>query len=105
MEREFQVHRTERDYAQAEAWRWLLAFLIGVTMGVLGFLVDWGIGMLNNTKYFTTQRLITSEGQAPTLSTCPQLWGYCCSSGASDEGIMRVVRSRLHACRASMHSE
>ena len=68
MEREFQVHRTERDYAQAEAWRWMLAFLIGVTMGVIGFLVDWGIGVLNNAKYFRTQEVIT---QGAIMSCLP----------------------------------
>ncbi|KAK9790124.1 hypothetical protein WJX73_008199 [Symbiochloris irregularis] len=61
VEREFQVHRTERDYALAEVWRWIIAFLIGVTMGFLGFAVDWGIGLLNDVKYFRTQQVIISE--------------------------------------------
>lgn len=61
VEREFQVHRTERDYALAEVWRWIIAFLIGVTMGFLGFAVDWGIGLLNDAKYFRTQQVIISE--------------------------------------------
>lgn len=72
VEREFQVHRTEQDYAQAEAWRWMLAFLIGVTMGVLGFVVDWGIGILNNAKYFRTQEAIVSGGMPyRPLLPCP----------------------------------
>ena len=60
MEREFQIHRTEGDYASAETWRWILAFVIGVTMGILGFMVDWGIGVLNNFKYFNAINVIVT---------------------------------------------
>ena len=60
MEREFQIHRTEGDYAAAETWRWILAFVIGVTMGILGFMVDWGIGALNNFKYFNAINVIVT---------------------------------------------
>ena len=74
MEREFQVHRTERDYAHAEAWRWMLAFLIGVTMGVLGYAVDWGIRLLNNFKFFSTQEYIAAHRVPPLSHHCCSCW-------------------------------
>ena len=69
MEREYQIHRTEEDYALAEFWKWALAFLIGVAMGCIGFIVDWGIQTLNDFKYYHTVALIASRGATPT----PQL--------------------------------
>ena len=69
VEREFQIHRTEADYSLAEFWKWALALLIGVAMGVLGFLVDWGIEKLNNFKYNRTVELIQSEGEALFLNS------------------------------------
>lgn len=63
MEREFQIHRTEADYSLAEFWKWTLALAIGVIMGVLGFVVDWGIEKLNNFKYSTTVASIKSTGK------------------------------------------
>ena len=63
MEREFQIHRTEHDYSLAEFWRWTLALLIGVVMGILGFLVDWGIEKLNNFKFDSTVNSIRSSGE------------------------------------------
>ena len=62
MEREFQIHRTEEDYALAEFWRWALAFLIGVAMGCIGFVVDWGIESLNDFKYYHTVNTIARHG-------------------------------------------
>ena len=62
MEREFQIHRTEEDYALAEFYKWALAFLIGVAMGCIGFIVDWGIETLNDFKYYHTVSLIASRG-------------------------------------------
>ena len=62
VEREFQIHRTEEDYALAEFWKWALAFLIGVAMGCIGFIVDWGIETLNDFKYYHTVSLIASRG-------------------------------------------
>lgn len=71
VEREFQIHRSERDYALAEFWKWFLAFLIGVCMGVLGFCVDWGIGRLNDAKFKTVQLEILSSSATPLmLSPC-----------------------------------
>lgn len=63
VEREFQIHRTEHDYSLAEFWRWTLALLIGVIMGVLGFLVDWGIEKLNNIKFNNTVQSIRTVGE------------------------------------------
>lgn len=71
VEREFQIHRSERDYALAEFWKWFLAFLIGVTMGVLGFCVDWGIGRLNDAKFKTVQLEILSSS-----TTLPGSFAY-----------------------------
>ena len=62
VEREFQIHRSDQDYALAEFYRWAIAFLIGVTMGCLGFIVDWGIGTLNNFKYNNTFDIVNSHG-------------------------------------------
>lgn len=62
VEREYQIHRTEEDYALAEFWKWALAFLIGVAMGCIGFVVDWGIQTLNDFKYYHTVALIASRG-------------------------------------------
>ena len=68
MEREFQIHRTEEDYALAEFWKWALAFLIGVAMGCIGFVVDWGIESLNDFKYYHTVNTIARGGvRLPTL--------------------------------------
>lgn len=68
VEREFQIHRTEEDYALAEFWKWALAFLIGVAMGCIGFIVDWGIETLNDFKYYHTVSLIASQGARPQFS-------------------------------------
>ena len=67
VEREFQIHRTEEDYALAEFYKWALAFLIGVAMGCIGFVVDWGIETLNDFKYYHTVSLIASQGASPDL--------------------------------------
>ena len=66
VEREFQIHRSDQDYALAEFYRWAIAFLIGVTMGCLGFIVDWGIGTLNNFKYNSTFDIVNSHGAQRT---------------------------------------
>lgn len=75
VEREFQIHRTEEDYALAEFWKWTLAFLIGVTMGCIGFIVDWGIETLNNFKYYHTVGIIASRGReaACTILSVPAM--------------------------------
>ena len=70
VEREFQIHRTEEDYALAEFWKWALAFLIGVAMGCIGFIVDWGIETLNDFKYYHTVSLIASQGAHPPFFPC-----------------------------------
>ena len=68
MEREFQIHRSDEDYALAEFYRWAIAFLIGVSMGCLGFIVDWGIETLNNFKYNNTFDVVNSQGAGARLS-------------------------------------
>ncbi len=68
VEREFQIHRTEHDYALAEFWKWTIAVLIGVTMGCIGFLVDFGIEVLNTNKYTSTATVIASHGGSPPCS-------------------------------------
>jgi hypothetical protein len=62
VEREFQIHRTERDYALAEFWKWTIALVIGVAMGCIGFVVDLGIEVLNTNKYTSTATVIQSHG-------------------------------------------
>ncbi len=81
MEREFQIHRTEEDYALAEFYKWALAFLIGVAMGCIGFIVDWGIETLNDFKYYHTVSLIASRGasQNPSAFAGTSVCVYCLS--------------------------
>lgn len=86
MEREFQIHRTEEDYALAEFWKWALAFLIGVAMGCIGFIVDWGIESLNNFKYYHTVGVIATQGR-PWLPDSPVFsreWKNDVISGGSE---------------------
>ena len=45
-------------------WKWALSMLIGATMGTLAFMVDWGIDILNNTKYKAVEAKIYGEGAA-----------------------------------------
>ena len=89
VEREFQIHRTERDYALAEFWKWFLAFLIGVCMGVLGFCVDWGIGRLNDAKFKSVQLEILStrehpESRRPFCHSCTSQACYCLFQVSAD---------------------
>ena len=70
MEREFQVHRTDSDYALAELWKWVIACLIGLSMGCIGFAVDWGINLLNDAKYQTTASVLRSTGVPLACLTC-----------------------------------
>ena len=67
MEREFQVHRTESDYALAEFWKWVIACMIGLSMGCIGFAVDWGITLLHDAKYQSTANVLKSTGILYTL--------------------------------------
>lgn len=63
LEREFQVHRTDSDYALAEFWKWAISCLIGLSMGCIGFAVDWGINLLNDAKYQSTASVLRSHGE------------------------------------------
>ena len=90
MEREFQIHRTEEDYALAEFWRWALAFLIGVAMGCIGFVVDWGIESLNNFKFYHTVNTIATRGAHQTwLARLCELgtWVSICGWGIHSWGV------------------
>lgn len=62
LEREFAVHRTSHDYASEEFWKWALSIIIGATMGALAFLVDWGIDILNTSKYTAVNAKIYGAG-------------------------------------------
>ena len=64
LEREFAIHRSEGDYARAEVWKWALSIAIGATMGSLAFLVDWGIDVLNNSKYSAVNAKIYGAGRS-----------------------------------------
>ena len=80
----YQIHRTEEDYALAEFWKWALAFLIGVAMGCIGFIVDWGIQTLNDFKYYHTVALIASRGATPQLQephACAHTLLFCPRKG------------------------
>ena len=88
VEREFQIHRTEHDYSLAEFWKWTLALLIGVIMGILGFLVDWGIEKLNNFKFDSTISSIRNGGEAILAA------GLCRSVGPLLHSYCKVIFSR-----------
>ena len=64
LEREYQVHRTDSDYALAEFWKWAISCLIGLSMGCIGFGVDWGINLLNDAKYQSTANVLRTHGKA-----------------------------------------
>lgn len=57
------VHVLLASFRLAEFWRWTIALMIGVAMGILGFLVDWGIEHLNTFKYKTSIAAIQSSGK------------------------------------------
>lgn len=54
-----------RPAAAAETWKWLLSILIGAVMGVLAFLVDWGIEAMNGFKFATVRAAVAESGEAP----------------------------------------
>lgn len=62
VEREVHIHRQHSSYGQAEFWKWTLATLIGMVMGVLAFLTDWGIELMNDLKYAATEEHIREGG-------------------------------------------
>lgn len=76
MQREFAVHRTSQDYASEEFWKWTLSIMIGATMGTLAFLVDWGIDVLNTSKYTAVNAKIYGAGvlKAGAGSFVATLW-------------------------------
>lgn len=52
----------------ADTWRWLLSILIGAVMGVLAFLVDWGIDAMNGFKFSAVTRAVATSGADPPHS-------------------------------------
>lgn len=57
------MHRTEKDYALAEFWKWAISCFIGLAMGCIGFSVDWGINLLNDAKYQSTANVLRTHGK------------------------------------------
>lgn len=52
----------------SETWRWLLSILIGAVMGLLAFLVDWGIDAMNGFKFSRVTSAVAASGtQGPRL--------------------------------------
>ncbi|DBA81171.1 TPA: hypothetical protein ACH3X2_006989 [Trebouxia sp. C0005] len=84
LEREFQVHRTDSDYALAEFWKWAISCLIGLSMGCIGFAVDWGINLLNDAKYQSTASVLRSHGGfwAPFATFVSISIGYAIVAGS-----------------------
>ncbi|DBA70944.1 TPA: hypothetical protein ACH3X2_011387 [Trebouxia sp. C0005] len=62
VERETTLNRDHLDYLVEESWRWLLSFLIGVTMGMLAFLVDIVLQRLNSFKYTAVKTVVANHG-------------------------------------------
>ena len=94
LERDFAVHRTEADYDAAEVWKWALSMLIGATMGTLAFMVDWGIDVLNNTKYKAVNGKIYGAGEGchtRARSDCHSVVDAACCCG-------RLARVARHHC-------
>ena len=77
-----EVMRRERpqyDYVRQEMWKWLLAALIGITMGIISFLVDWGISGLITAKYRATKKYIDPDKAsfaAPFFVYMSFTWGF-----------------------------
>eukprot|EP01024_Parvocaulis_polyphysoides_P049932 TRINITY_DN48625_c0_g1_i1.p1 TRINITY_DN48625_c0_g1~~TRINITY_DN48625_c0_g1_i1.p1 ORF type:complete len:164 (-),score=25.62 TRINITY_DN48625_c0_g1_i1:1-492(-) len=61
LERERDLHKTHGDYYLIYFWKWFLCILIGFTMGVIAFFVDWGIEVLNTLKYDLSTKLLPSR--------------------------------------------
>ncbi|GMH42780.1 hypothetical protein BSKO_10699 [Bryopsis sp. KO-2023] len=62
LEREINIHREHHDYNKADMWKWLIAAMIGVVMGIVGFFVDFSIETLNTMKFRTVSDLIIKDG-------------------------------------------
>ena len=45
-----------------DTWKWLLSIWIGAVMGLLAFLVDWGIDSMNNYKFAAVRGAIAESG-------------------------------------------
>ncbi|KAL3138646.1 hypothetical protein ABBQ32_006406 [Trebouxia sp. C0010 RCD-2024] len=62
VERETTLNRDHLDYLVEESWRWLLSFLIGVSMGLLAFLVDIVLQRLNSFKFGAVRSVVSNHG-------------------------------------------
>jgi chloride channel 7 len=69
IQRSFALHRPEHDYLSEDTFRWLLAILIGTVMGLLAFLVDWGIEGLNSFKFSALRQSILLNNDSMTSSS------------------------------------
>jgi chloride channel 7 len=58
IQRQSDLNRGEDDYNREESWKWLLAVLIGVTMGFVAFFIDTGIEILTTWKYTAAKKMI-----------------------------------------------
>lgn len=68
IQRSFALHRPEHDYLSEDTFRWLLAILIGTVMGLLAFLVDWGIEGLNSFKFSALRQSILLNNNSSMTS-------------------------------------
>eukprot|EP01025_Chloroclados_australasicus_P037565 TRINITY_DN3838_c0_g1_i4.p1 TRINITY_DN3838_c0_g1~~TRINITY_DN3838_c0_g1_i4.p1 ORF type:complete len:949 (-),score=77.27 TRINITY_DN3838_c0_g1_i4:197-3043(-) len=62
LEHERDLNRSHYQYFWIYFWKWFLCLMIGVVMGILAFLVDWGIEVLNDVKYGIVYHLISDSG-------------------------------------------
>jgi hypothetical protein len=96
IQREFAVHRSEHDYATAETWKWLLSILIGAVMGVLAFLVDWGIDAMNSFKFSAVRAAVAESGARPCL--VGRTGGCLARSGLLGRGSNQSTAARGASC-------
>lgn len=77
--------RPHYDYVRQEAWKWALAALIGITMGIISFLVDWGITALQSAKFQTVKRYMDPDSKsfaAPFFIYLGFIWGFAIVAAA-----------------------
>ena len=67
------------DYVRMEMWKWGLSALIGITMGIISFFVDWGISALISAKYNATKSFISPDTKgfaSPFFVYMAFTWGF-----------------------------
>eukprot|EP00210_Caulerpa_lentillifera_P000973 g938.t1 len=62
VEQESNIRRNQSDYVHGEIWKWGISAAIGLVMGIVAFLVDWGIEKLNDFKFEHVDDVIDSDG-------------------------------------------